>query len=250
MLGAGGRSPRQVFSSNPPSWRASLCPRRPEGRWRCCLPKKGAAGEQRTDGQFGLELRADLREDAWWQEGEQLASEQAASSWKIGDWLLFAERHYDEGKRNDNRYTKAEKVTGLAYQTLRNRASVARKFDLSRRRDTLTFEHHAAVAKLKEDEQDKWLGKAERQGWSVKDLRRKLSEAKPRRNETSRTIRLRFEGDRLLAVYADVEELAADQQLAIEAFCMHAVEHEVERKKPEQGLHVAPTAEPKARKAA
>lgn len=48
-------------------------------------------------------------------------------------------------------------VTGLDYQTLRNYAVVARRFDLSRRRDSLSCQHHAEVCALSDSEQDRWL---------------------------------------------------------------------------------------------
>ena len=41
----------------------------------------------------------------------------------------------------------------LDYQTLRNYAWVARRFAMSRRRDTLSFGHHAEVPALPEPEQ-------------------------------------------------------------------------------------------------
>ena len=40
-----------------------------------------------------------------------------------------------------------------------------------RRRDSLSFGHHAEVAALPEAEQDYWLRKAEQLGWPVKRLR-------------------------------------------------------------------------------
>lgn len=45
---------------------------------------------------------------------------------------------------------------------------------MSRRRDTLSFTHHAEVAALAEPEQDFWLRKAEEHKWSVKRLRREV----------------------------------------------------------------------------
>jgi hypothetical protein len=45
---------------------------------------------------------------------------------------------------------------------------------MSRRRDTLSFTHHAEVAGLGEPEQDFWLRKAEEDTWSAKRLRREV----------------------------------------------------------------------------
>ena len=61
------------------------------------------------------------------------------------------------------------------YQTLRNLAWVARSFETSRRRDSLSFAHHAEVAALPQAEQELWLNRAERLGWSRNELRRQLA---------------------------------------------------------------------------
>lgn len=45
---------------------------------------------------------------------------------------------------------------------------------MSRRRDRLSFGHHAEVTALSEPEQDFWLRKAEKLTWTVKQLRLKV----------------------------------------------------------------------------
>jgi hypothetical protein len=52
---------------------------------------------------------------------------------------------------------KTEDWEGPKYQTCRNAASIANAFELSRRRDNLTFKHHAEVAALSPDEADALL---------------------------------------------------------------------------------------------
>jgi hypothetical protein len=74
----------------------------------------------------------------------------------------------------EGRYRAAIEQTGLDYQTLRNYAWVARRFSVSRRRDNLSFGHHAEVMSLTAPEQDFWLRKADELGWSVKQLRREV----------------------------------------------------------------------------
>jgi hypothetical protein len=51
---------------------------------------------------------------------------------------------------------------------------VAGKFELSRRRDTLSLGHHPELAALPGAEQDFWLRKAEEFGWSIMRLRREV----------------------------------------------------------------------------
>jgi hypothetical protein len=49
--------------------------------------------------------------------------------------------------------------------------------ELSRRRDKLSFQHHAEVCALTDEEQDFWLNRAESHKWSRNELRRRLRAA-------------------------------------------------------------------------
>ena len=57
-------------------------------------------------------------------------------------------------------------------------ASLASQFDLSRRRDKLTWCHHAAVASLEPAEQDHWFDRVTALRLSVADLRIELRSAR------------------------------------------------------------------------
>jgi hypothetical protein len=116
----------------------------------------------------GLRLPRQLPFERWLQVGRQLADIYTSSAWCLGDWLVYGEAAYD------GRYREAIERTSLDYQTLRNYAWVAKRFSLSRRRENLSFGHHAEVAALQGAEQDFWLRKAEELGWSVKHLRREV----------------------------------------------------------------------------
>jgi hypothetical protein len=107
----------------------------------------------------------------WHRLGKQLSMHANASVWWLGDWLAFGQAKYGR------RYKQAIAITGLDYQTLRNYAVVARRFEMSRRRDKLSFQHHAEVCPLLDDEQDEWLARAEAQGWTRNELRRQLRAA-------------------------------------------------------------------------
>ncbi|MGI5155429.1 LmbU family transcriptional regulator [Microbispora sp. CA-102843] len=113
----------------------------------------------------GLELPRSLPFEEWARIGARLADMHMASAWCLGDWLVYGESAYS------GRYRTALDEIALEYQTLRNYAWVARRFPVSRRRDTLSFGHHAEVAALGEAEQDFWLRKAEELGWSRNHLR-------------------------------------------------------------------------------
>jgi hypothetical protein len=104
----------------------------------------------------------------WVTVGKRLASVSSASTWALGDWLLFGERTFG------HRYRAALEVTNLDYQTLRNYAWVAGSFAASRRRGELSFQHHAEVAAMADVEQDIWLQRAINGCWSRNELRRRI----------------------------------------------------------------------------
>jgi hypothetical protein len=110
--------------------------------------------------------------EAWCVLGVRIAGHASASAWWLGDWLVYGQTKYGR------RYKDAIAATGLDYQTLRNYAVVARRFEVSRRRDTLTFHHHAELCALPDDEQDVWLDLACAHRWSRNELRRRLRPAR------------------------------------------------------------------------
>lgn len=119
----------------------------------------------------GLQLPGKLSFDSWYEIGRRLSSFNSASAWCLGDWLLYGENAFE------GRYRKAIEGTMLDYQTLRNYAWVAGKFPLARRRDNISFGHHAEVAAMDEPEQDYWLRKAEELSWSRNMLRKQVRES-------------------------------------------------------------------------
>jgi hypothetical protein len=118
----------------------------------------------------GLQIPKDLAFEDWERAGHRLSHIVDSSAWWLGDWLVFGKKNYSD------RYQRAIRAVGLQYQTLRNYAWVARRFDLGRRRSKLTFQHHAEVASLLVDEQDRLLEEAEREMWTTKQLRKAIRE--------------------------------------------------------------------------
>ena len=90
----------------------------------------------------GLQIPEGISFNNWSAMGRKLLGLANACAWSLGDWVIYGEQAYGQ------RYKLALDTTALDYQTLRNYAWVARRFDLSRRRDTLSFQHHAEVASL------------------------------------------------------------------------------------------------------
>jgi len=124
----------------------------------------------------------------WTALGRRLAHVSSASAWALGDWLLFGQRSFGR------RYRTALQETNLDYQTLRNYVWVAGRFDPPRRRDALSFQHHAEVASMPEAEQDLWLHRAETEHWSRNELRRRLSKHRsPRLAPAATAVVMRFE---------------------------------------------------------
>ena len=118
-----------------------------------------------------LSLPNEMSFESWRELGSKVFFIANCSAWWMGDWLLYGEQAYGD------RYKQVITDTSLGYQTLRNYAWVARKFPASRRRDKLSFGHHAEVAALPDDEQDVWLERAERLSWSRNRLRQGLRAA-------------------------------------------------------------------------
>lgn len=136
---------------------------------------------------FGQTL--DFRE--WVEIGRRVGLHANASLWWLGDWLIFGKENYSRS------YKRGVLLTGLEYKTLRNYAVVARCFGVSRRRDTLSFQHHAEVCALPREEQDLWLDRAEAEGWTRNELRRRLRlERTGESSTTAVTVRLSTEPTR------------------------------------------------------
>jgi hypothetical protein len=115
--------------------------------------------------EVGLQIPDELAFEDWERAGCQLSGIVNSSSWWLGDWLAYGKEHYSD------RYERGILAAGLQYQTLRNYAWVARRFELSRRRAALSFQHHAEVASLPVEDQEQWLDRAEKLKWTTKQLR-------------------------------------------------------------------------------
>lgn len=74
----------------------------------------------------------------------------------IGDWLNFGEGEYGET------YAQAMDETKYKLQTLSNDKWIASRVQPSRRRENLSFSHHAEIADLEPEEQEIMLDMAEK----------------------------------------------------------------------------------------
>ena len=90
------------------------------------------------------------------------------AGWWIGDWLRYGNEAFGE------RYVRAARITGYGVQTLMNMVYVASRFESERRREKLSWSHHAEVAALEPADQVRWLKRAEAERFSVRCLREEM----------------------------------------------------------------------------
>lgn len=124
--------------------------------------------------------------EEWQEAGRTLLQAGTAVQWWIGDWIRYGEREYGE------KYSQALEVTAYDYQTLRNMVYVAERVELSRRRDNLSWSHHAEVAPLDLAEQEAWLDAAEENKWSRGELRSRLRASSSAEEPAAADFRLSF----------------------------------------------------------
>jgi N6-adenosine-specific RNA methylase IME4 len=122
-----------------------------------------AAGERE------LQLPPGLPFEEWLSLGRDLLLRIESDPWRLGDWWRYGTREYGAAKAQ-------AALSRYSLQTCKNAASVAKKFeDLSRRRDSLSFAHHEAVAGLDVAVADDLLDQAEKENLTSKHLRHVVS---------------------------------------------------------------------------
>ena len=86
--------------------------------------------------------------------------------------------------RYGERYRTAARITGYDEQTLMNYVYVAAHVPAPRRRRTVSWSHHAEIAKLGAEDQEAWLERILEDRLSVRDLRVELRALAPKRRGT------------------------------------------------------------------
>jgi|SRR5580700_5512818 hypothetical protein len=104
----------------------------------------------------------------WSAVGRRFGEIGRCSQWWLGDWI-----HYGNAKFGE-RYSRAVRLTGYDVQSLMNMVYVASRFEIYRRRENLSWSHHATVAPLDISSQEYWLSRAVADKLSVADLRVEL----------------------------------------------------------------------------
>ncbi|MGB7686720.1 MAG: hypothetical protein WBL45_13165 [Solirubrobacterales bacterium] len=108
----------------------------------------------------------------WVAAGQNLGAMSRCSQWWLGDWIRYGNTKFGE------RYSRATAITGYDAQSLMNMVWVASTFEISRRREMLSWSHHEAVASLDAQQQERWLDLAGDRRLSVADVRTELRAAR------------------------------------------------------------------------
>jgi len=125
--------------------------------------------------------------EEWLDRGLVLCRVGEASMWWIGAWLNAGNRMFlpqlKEGEERKlsqeelvavSKYAKAMELTGYENQTLRRAAYVDRRVSVLRRRNDLSWSHHAEVAHLEDKDQGFFLKKAAAEKWTRSQLRQAI----------------------------------------------------------------------------
>jgi hypothetical protein len=114
-------------------------------------------------------VRRTLAVGEWSDQGRRLGLLGRGTGWWIGDWLRYGNARYGE------KYSRAAKLTGYDVQTLTNMVWVASHFDVSRRRENLSWSHHAEIVAMSQHEQELWLNRAHVDRLSVRSMREEIA---------------------------------------------------------------------------
>jgi len=164
-----------------------------------------------TVSRTGMELQPGLSKQEWLEVGRKCALLDRANCWWIGDFLNYGEHEYGAT------YTEALVLFEREYSTLVQLKSVAAGFETDDRSSNLTWTHHLAVSPLEPDLRQHWLGLAEENHWSVRELKARMRAAKAKPLPTHKPL-LRFCQDlptpiiiaQILRVYFPEAETALD----------------------------------------
>lgn len=136
-----------------------------------------ASGERQGSNLISWNPSRELDTQEWAAAGRRIGAVGRCIQWLLGDWIAYGNMKFGE------RYARASKITGYDPQTLMNMVYVASRFQISRRRENLSWSHHETLASVDPEEQDRWLDEASEHRWSVLDLRMMLRAARKERVE-------------------------------------------------------------------
>jgi len=118
----------------------------------------------------GLEFRGEVPWEALEETGKgfkkYIRFYQKNLRWAVGDFIIYAKRRFPE------KYTQLLEAEMYTEGTLRNCEYVCSRIPPHLRNPNLSFEHHYQVARLHPDDMKRILDEAEKNDWSMKEIRR------------------------------------------------------------------------------
>lgn len=111
--------------------------------------------------------------DKWVEEGLSLNRNYSDYKWNLGDWWNKGHKYGDRKE-----LVNSDGWDGPKEQTCKISGVVAEAFEKFRRRNLLSYGHHAELTSLPIEEQDKLLEECETEGHSVMRLRQRVKEVK------------------------------------------------------------------------
>jgi len=117
----------------------------------------------------GLIVTAPVPYEVWEAYGGALRRVESSLQWVIGDWLVYGEDTYGE------KYAQATSVwPGKSIERIKRYAWASQCVPKFLRKQSLSWSHHLEVGALDSADQKMWLDRAEKEGWSVRELRTKI----------------------------------------------------------------------------
>ena len=144
--------------------------------------------------------------EEWLAHGRRLGERVERDRWALGDWACHGEQAYGD-------LAEAAAKIRIGYGYLGNLKSVARKVEVSRRRETLSWDHHAAIASLPADVGDQLLARAEAEHWPRERMRDEARAASRLGQLEARVEQLSDENARLRESDGDNKEADATRRL-------------------------------------
>lgn len=132
----------------------------------------------------GIVIKGDPTFEEWMKGVPFHMALRTRTQWILGDYIRYGEIYGEK-------YSQAVDF-GKSDSRLQTYVSVCGRFDLSRRREHLSFDHHAECAYIEPREADALLIRAEREQWSKMDVREEVARINerngvPKRRKSSGT---------------------------------------------------------------
>lgn len=120
----------------------------------------------------GLVIKGELPFEKWEKGVSFHMALRTRTQWMIGDYIRYGEKYGEK-------YAQAVDF-GKSDSRLQTYVSVCSRFPIERRREALSFDHHAECAYIDPREADAVLVRAQREGWSKQDVRDEVAKINER----------------------------------------------------------------------